>query len=186
MAKVKRWPGLHFGKTLMEDRQILAGTWINRTEAHRIKNRGEKVKKEDVTSRHEIRLAQLPCGRHLSYAAHCKEVRKLIREVEEEAALERELEGVEVVGAQTVLENDPDTLSEKTKKSYAPRVHAASREARKEFLEAFGWFFGEYRDAAEELHKGNRDARFPEGCFPPGLPYVGETGLEKSSDTSPG
>ncbi len=143
------------------------------------------MKKQDVTSLHEIRLAQLPCWRHLSYAEYCKEVRRLIREIEEEAALERKLEGTAVVGAQSVLENDPETVPEKTKKSYAPRVHAASREARKDFLTAWGWFFGEYRDAADELQNGNRDARFPEKCFPPGLPYVGETGLEKPPDVSP-
>jgi hypothetical protein len=29
-----------------------------------------------------------------------------------------------------------------------------------------------YRDAAERLKQGDTDVRFPEGCFPPRLPFV--------------
>ena len=29
-----------------------------------------------------------------------------------------------------------------------------------------------YRDAAERLERGEMDVRFPEGCFPPRLPFV--------------
>ncbi len=42
---------------------------------------------------------------------------------------------------------------------------------------AYGEFLGEYRDAADLLKKGRRNVSFPDGCFPPGLPYVGPTGV---------
>jgi len=42
--------------------------------------------------------------------------------------------------------------------------------------EAFTWFVVAYRKAADLLKEGHLDAPFPEGCFPPGLPYVGDTG----------
>jgi hypothetical protein len=32
---------------------------------------------------------------------------------------------------------------------------------------------GAYREAAEKLRAGNRDAGFPAGSFPPALPFVG-------------
>jgi len=31
----------------------------------------------------------------------------------------------------------------------------------------------EYREASERLRNGDRDAPFPEGSFPPRLPFVG-------------
>jgi hypothetical protein len=42
--------------------------------------------------------------------------------------------------------------------------------------EAFGWFLMEYREASALLRTGDRNAPFPEGCFPPGLPFVGSAG----------
>jgi hypothetical protein len=38
--------------------------------------------------------------------------------------------------------------------------------------EAYGWFYAAYRDAAEELRKGKGGWSFPEGSFPPSLPFV--------------
>jgi hypothetical protein len=55
-------------------------------------------------------------------------------------------------------------------------VHAASKKARLEWREAFGMFLLAYREAARLLKKGVEDVAFPEGCFPPGLPFVEDTG----------
>ena len=60
----------------------------------------------------------------------------------------------------------------KTKRSFAPRMHAFSREVRKAMVEAYAWFVAAFRKAAEKLRGGDRMARFPEGSFPPGLPFV--------------
>lgn len=35
-----------------------------------------------------------------------------------------------------------------------------------------GRFLAAFREAAEKLKAGDRLARFPDGCFPPGLPFV--------------
>jgi hypothetical protein len=40
-------------------------------------------------------------------------------------------------------------------------------------------FLVAYREAAKLLRQGVKDAPFPEGCFPPGLPFVGHTGEPK-------
>jgi REP element-mobilizing transposase RayT len=34
-------------------------------------------------------------------------------------------------------------------------------------------FLGAFREAAEQLRAGDRSALFPDGCFPPALPFVG-------------
>jgi hypothetical protein len=44
---------------------------------------------------------------------------------------------------------------------------------RRELRDAYFWFVAAYRDAAEKLRAGQRDALFPVGCFPPPLPFVG-------------
>jgi len=38
--------------------------------------------------------------------------------------------------------------------------------------EAYADFVAAFREAAEKLRGGDRMARFPEGSFPPGLPFV--------------
>jgi hypothetical protein len=73
-----------------------------------------------------------------------------------------------VMGVGAVLRQKPHTQPNKTKKSPAPRFHAASKAIRDGLREAYGLF----RDAAELLKAGDRMARFPMGSFPPGLPFV--------------
>ena len=80
--------------------------------------------------------------------------------------------GFPVLGVGTVLRQNPHTRPNKTKKSPAPRFHAASRVIRNGLREAYGLFLAAFRDAAELLKSGDRSARFPVGSFPPGLPFV--------------
>jgi len=39
-------------------------------------------------------------------------------------------------------------------------------------IEAYSWFVSLFRTAAEKLKAGERNAPFPAGSFPPGLPFV--------------
>ena len=71
---------------------------------------------------------------------------------------------------------EPAAQIERLAYSPAPPVHAASKKAREEWREAFGMFLLAYREAAKLLKNGIQDVVFPEGCFPPGLPFVGEVG----------
>ena len=57
------------------------------------------------------------------------------------------------------------------KRSPAPLVHAASRRVRLELREAYYTVVAAFREAAEKLRSGCRDVAFPEGCFPPSLPF---------------
>jgi hypothetical protein len=60
----------------------------------------------------------------------------------------------------------------KIQRSPAPLFHAATRSAREALWRAYYAFVGEFREAAEMWRKGNLDARFPAGSFPPRPPFV--------------
>ncbi len=77
--------------------------------------------------------------------------------------------GTQVLGVEAILSRDPRHRPENLARSPAPLVHAATRKA---FYEAYSWFVGTFRDAAEKLRRGDRAAPFPAGCFPPALPFV--------------
>jgi len=92
----------------------------------------------------------------------------LVQEIEADAAAERKRTGREPLGAAAILRQHPN----KSKKSPAPRFHAATKAAREALRHAYGLFLAAFREAAERLRAGDRTAKFPNGCFPPGLPFV--------------
>ncbi len=75
-------------------------------------------------------------------------------------------------GTSGTFSEDPHTRPNQTKKSPAPAYHAATKDARKSFWEAYSTFVAAFREAADKLKAGDRTARFPLGSFPPGLPFV--------------
>ena len=70
------------------------------------------------------------------------------------------------------MRQNPHTRPNRTKKSPAPRFHAASKAIRNGLREAYHLFLAAFRDAAESLKAGDPLARFTIGSFPPGLPFV--------------
>jgi hypothetical protein len=90
--------------------------------------------------------------------------------------VERELRGMEVVGKEAICLRNPQMRPNEVDSSPAPLVHAATKKARLEWREAFAWFLMEYREASKLLRNGVRNVPFPEGCFPPGLPFVSSAG----------
>jgi len=125
-----------------------------------------------VDIRQTVVLSQLPCWKHLTPEAYRARVADLVRQIEATAAAERAKKGVEPLGAEKILAQDPETRPETLDRSPAPFVHAATRKIRKELWEAYGWFVAAYREAADKLRKGDRNAAFPPGSFPPHLPFV--------------
>jgi hypothetical protein len=185
VAKVKHWPRIHSGKTLLEGREFLVGKWIDRTKKRRLeaeaqgkkaKAEGKKVQRKDYTSTLTVKLEQLPCWADLPRGEYLARIEEIIRRVESEAQVERELREIGVVGAEAICLRNPQTRPNEVESSPAPLVHAATKKVRLEWREAFGWFLMEYREASELLRNGDRNAPFPEGCFPPGLPFVGSAG----------
>jgi hypothetical protein len=169
--RVKRWPGVHFAKSLLGGKP-LKGLWFNRTEEFAARNRGEDFGRLKYAEEEELVLSQLPCWADLTPEQYRERIAELVEEIEQEARADREARGVEPLGAEAILRQDPHTCPNQTKKSSAPLYHAATKAAREAFWEAYSAFVVAFREAAERLKAGDRTVRFPLGSFPPGLPFV--------------
>ena len=171
VARVEDWPGISLVKSVLSGEPV-RGTWFDRTAEYRARLRGEDFEPRRYATEETVVLSQLPCWRHLSPEVYRERVAGLIKEIDADAAAERKRTGREPLGAAAILRAHPHTWPNKTKKSPAPRFHAASKAAREAFRKAYGLFLAAFREAAERLKAGDRTARFPNGCFPPGLPFV--------------
>jgi hypothetical protein len=74
-----------------------------------------------------VTLSPLPCWEHLSPEGQKEKIAELVREIEEEAAAQREATGKTLLGRAAILKQHPYEGPNRPKKSYAPLVHAASR-----------------------------------------------------------
>ena len=77
-----------------------------------------------------------------------------------------------MVGLEAILSRDPQHRPASLARSPAPRVHAATKAARKAFYEIYAAFVSAFREASVRLRRGDRYAPFPIGSFPPALPFV--------------
>jgi REP element-mobilizing transposase RayT len=172
VARVEEWPGISMIKAVL-DGEPIRGTWVDRTKKYRARLRKKKSSEaESFSSEETVVLSQLPCWRHLSPEVYRDLLAGLVHEIEADAAAERNLTGREPLGPEAILSQHPHTRPEKLKKSPAPLFHAATKAARQELRKAYGYFLAAFREAAERLKAGDRLARFPNGCFPPSLPFV--------------
>ena len=80
--------------------------------------------------------------------------------------------GFRFLGAKAVLAQRPTHRPSRLEWSPAPRFHCRAHKVRQRWIESLAWFLEAYRAASEALRSGDRWARFPEGCFPPPLPFV--------------
>ena len=168
--RVKKWPGVHFAKSILGGKP-LKGLWFNRTDEYAARNRGEDFGRLKYAADEELKLSQLPCWAHLTPEQYRARIAELVEEVEAEARADREAKGIEPLGVEAILRQDPHTRPNETRKSPAPAFHAASKKARKRFWEEYSAFVAAFREAAEKLKEG-KPARFPLGSFPPALPFV--------------
>ena len=117
-------------------------------------------------------LSPLPCWARLSPEQYRQRIQTLVAKAEEEAALVRRRSGSRVLGVKAILAQDPQARPDRLSRSPAPLVHAATKAARKMFYEFYADFVSAFRIASEALRRGNGDAPFPAGSFPPALPFV--------------
>lgn len=175
VARVAHWPGIHFGKVLQEGRSQLRARWVDRTRQYRAEQRGKQLDPDEVTHHLTIELVPLPCWRK-GWGPYVAEVARMIRHLERTAAAERRQRGATVLGVNEICRQDPHGRPAEIETYPAPRVHAATKRVRRAWNEAFGWFLAQYREASQRLRRGDLTARFPEGCFPPRLPFIGGAG----------
>ncbi len=132
------------------------------------RRRGEHYGRFEYATEETVYLDPLPRWRHLPTEEVRRRVKDLIRDIEREAAAKRRATEKPVLGTETVMEMDPHYRPAKLDRSPAPDFHARHKKTRK----AYAWVVAAYREAAERLRAGDRAVDFPEGTFPPGLPFT--------------
>jgi hypothetical protein len=169
VARLGDWPGAHCAQALTTG-EPCAGVWFERHREWLARTRGEATS-SDAFVTHQLALAPLPCWRHLPPQEAQRRVADLIVDIEGEAAARHRAEGGKPLGVAGVLRQDPHDRPANSARSPAPLVHAASKRARREIRIVHHLFVAAFRKAAERLKAGCRDALFPDGCFPPPLPF---------------
>ena len=96
---------------------------------------------------------------------------EMVEDIEKETKALHKEKKTRPLGARRVCRKRPHHRPKKTKWSPGPKFLAA-KDRRKALWEMFQNFLVAYYAAADRLREGDLTVRFPEGCFPPGLPYV--------------
>ena len=171
VVRPQDWPGVHCVNALLSGKP-LEGTWFDRTQEYAARQRGEDVPRHRFATPEILELDPLPCWKGLLPEQYRKRIAGLVDAIVAVAAARRKESGREAAGVAAIRAQNPLSEPAKTKRSPAPLVHAASKRVREEIYRMYGLFVAAFREAAEHLKAGDRSARFPEGSFPPGLPFV--------------
>lgn len=171
VERLADWPGVHCA-TALRTGDPVQGTWFDRTQEWSARQRGIRFEPRQFAATEKVVLSPIPCWRHLSPERYRRRVATMIDEIEARAATARAATGAPVLGPGAMQDQTPHDRPKRAKKSPAPLFHAFAQNARKLLLEAYSRFLTAFREAAESLKAGDLTARFPVGCFPPGLPFV--------------
>jgi hypothetical protein len=170
----REWPGIHCVKALIEGER-LEGIWFDRSAYSRAQRRRKAadppVQESDFKTPEVLELSPLPCLANLGKAQQRDLIQSTIERIGAAATAARVERGSMVLGAARLQKQHPHTQPNRIKKSPAPRFHAYEASLRRFLSDAYAAFVAAYRIASEKLRGGDRGARFPEGCFPPALPF---------------
>lgn len=170
VGKLRDWPGAHCADALATGTPC-AGVWIDRHQEWLARVRGEDQPLSSFTTHHQLALAPLPCWRELPALELQRRIAVMVAEIESEAAARHRTKGGRPLGRAGILRQDPHDRPAASSRSPAPFVHAASKRARREIRIVYYIFVAAFRAAAERLKRGCKEVAFPEGCFPPPLPF---------------
>jgi hypothetical protein len=170
VAKLRDWTGAHCAEALTTG-ETCTGVWFDRHQEWLAWRRGEEKPPSGFCTHHQVALAPLPCWRHLSPLEVQRRIGVMVAEIEAEAAARHRAEGGKPLARAAILRQDPQDRPTSSSRSPAPLVHAASKRARREIRIVYYQFVAAFRAAAERLKHGCKDAVFPDGCFPPPLPF---------------
>jgi len=169
VASPLEWPGVSSASALYHGETTMEGTWYDRTAQYRAHLRGED-KRFPYTE--TVHLTPLPFLQERSVDEQRAFYVNAVKEIEAKTAQMHQDNDTTPMGARSIRRQKPHDKPKAFKASPAPMFHAANPEdfwamhnARKAKVAA-------YRDAAKRLRRGDTDVRFPEGCFPPRLPFV--------------
>jgi REP element-mobilizing transposase RayT len=171
VQRVCDWPGAHAAQALLHGKPP-EGIWFDRTREYTARQRGENRPESDFATTYQLDLAPMPCWKHLRPEQHRQRVADLVQQIDHHATTRRTDSGRSVLGTQGILQQHPHGRPRSIAWSPAPLIHAASKKARLAFRDAYAAFSLGFRAAAAKLSAGATDALFPDGAFPPHLPFV--------------
>jgi REP element-mobilizing transposase RayT len=175
VAHPSEWPGASSVQTLLDGKDSpIEGLWFDRTKEYFARRRREDFHRLAYATKESLSLLPLPCWEDLGVVERRGRVAQMVEEIVAEALLRRGRR--EPLGIALVLRQQPHERPVHCKRSPAPRFHAATREARRELYQSFRRFARAYRLAAL-THRVSTDpgtCPYPQGCFPPAPPFVGE------------
>jgi hypothetical protein len=99
------------------------------------------------------------------YTPTNKRIEEIAREIEAESKARIGERGVPPLGPDAIRRQSPDTIPPRSKKSPAPLFLAASKRVRDDLRNAYYSFLAAFREAADELKAGNRNALFRKEAF---------------------
>jgi REP element-mobilizing transposase RayT len=168
------WPGASSTEALLTGCQ-LTGAWFDRTTASKAKSTKKRKKKSryENAKLENLALAPLPAWAGLSPAELRERATDLVRGIERETRQRLAGAGRSPLGRRRVLRQDPHEAALESPSSPAPMFHAVSRRARQQLMAAYRDFCAAFRRAARQAAWGEAGvwASFPEGSFPPRLPF---------------
>jgi REP element-mobilizing transposase RayT len=173
VEQVRDWPGVHCVHALLDGTQA-QGSWFDRTKEYGARQRGEEISPRRFATTETVTLSSLPCWQHLAPEVVQQKIRAMVEDIEATAARLRSETQTTFLGPDAVQAQKHESRPARPKKSYAPLFHAFSRRLRRELYDAYHLFLAAFQDASEKLRSGDRNAKFPIGSFPPGLPFVTE------------
>lgn len=164
------WPGAHCANALHDGEPVM-GRWVDRSLENAARRKRLAPDPEAFVTMEMVRLAPLPCWRGFTKGEILSRVRVLLEDIEQEGRRREQESGHPALGVDSLIRQNPRHEPNRIKKGPAPLVHAVSRAARDGLREAYRAFLASYRQAAECLRTGALDVGFPDGAFPPALPY---------------
>jgi hypothetical protein len=179
VESVLDWPGVHSAAALVHG-EPLEGYWWNRSKEWAARNRGIEYGTYDFATRYLVHFAPLPAFRHLTAEEYRDKIAELLVEIQKEG--EQARGGNPVAGVEKILSQNPfEPPTRRTKRSPRPLFHIKRPEVRKDLCEELKAFLAQYWEASEALRSGNLKAAewFPDGCYPPALPFNGDPPLPR-------
>ena len=160
------WPGVSTDRALLYGEK-LEGVWYDRTGFYRAERKGKDVRLQDFAINYEVPLYPLPHLEGLSVEQQQEFYRKIMDDIEQDEWHRAVDEERGFLGVRGVLEQEPHARPRKTKRSRAPLCHASTKALRRAYRTAYRKFVSLYRQALERFEQGQKDVKFPPGCFLP-------------------
>jgi hypothetical protein len=172
VARPQDWPGATGVHAMLEGSMTMEGAWLDLSGLYRARLRGERPSKRKFVKRETLELSKLPCWKDLPDEEYRARIREIVTTITQETRAMHAAAGTKPVGAKKLRQLGPNHCAAHPARSPKPLIHAACQETRRRFREGWRLFVEAYCAAAKRLKAGDREVEFPEGCYPPGLPFV--------------